>query len=250
VREVTSSGTGLPAAWKLIGRRIGGSPRLSEIRGDPPQLAVSRRAAATQGRGTVNAAPDGESTAFIATRKCARADRIPGVVGESPAVLYPPRGVKVETIVLAGGNAGGLLIYLAILVVAAAGGWKVFTKAGHPGWAAIIPIYNIYILLKIAERPGWWLILYFIPIVGFVITIIVSIDIARNFGKGSGFGVGLAFLWFIFYPILGFGGAQYQGAAGGIGPGAAGGYCAHCGTALAPGDAFCGNCGASTATGM
>jgi hypothetical protein len=149
----------------------------------------------------------------------------------------------VETIVLAG-NGGVLLVYLAILVLVVAGFWKVFTKAGEPGWAAIIPFYNLYILLKIAGRPGWWLILYFIPIVSFIIAIIVGIDVARNFGKGSGFGVGLGILPFIFYPILGFGGATYQGATGGTG--AAGGYCANCGTALAAGDAFCPNCGAST----
>jgi hypothetical protein len=106
-----------------------------------------------------------------------------------------------------------VLLYLAILVLVIAGFWKVFTKAGHPGWASIIPIYNLYILLKIAGRPGWWLLLFIIPIVGFVIAIIVAIDVAKSFGKGTGFGVGLAFLSPIFYPILGFGDAVYQGAA-------------------------------------
>ena len=105
-----------------------------------------------------------------------------------------------------------VLVYLAIAVLVIAGFWKVFTKAGHPGWAAIIPFYNVYILLKIAGRPGWWLLLFLIPVVNFVIAIIVAIDVAKSFGKGTGFGVGLAFLGPIFYPILGFGDATYQGA--------------------------------------
>jgi hypothetical protein len=100
---------------------------------------------------------------------------------------------------------------IAFYVIAVAGMWMTFVKAGHPGWAAIIPIYNIYILLKIAERPIWWLILYFIPFVNIVASIIVSIDVAKKFAKGTGFGIGLALLPIIFYLILGFGSARYQG---------------------------------------
>ena len=103
------------------------------------------------------------------------------------------------------------LIWLAIIVVMIAGFWKVFTKAGHPGWAAIIPIYNLYILTKIAGRPWWWMLLFLVPIVSFVIAIILSIDVAKAFGKGTGFGVGLALLSPIFYCILGFGDATYKG---------------------------------------
>jgi len=104
----------------------------------------------------------------------------------------------------------GLLIWLAILIVVFAGVWKTFTKAGKPGWGAIIPIYNIILLLEIAGRPIWWIILFFIPLVNIIVAILVPIDIAKNFGKGIGFGLGLAFLGFIFFPILGFGSAQYQ----------------------------------------
>jgi hypothetical protein len=113
----------------------------------------------------------------------------------------------------AGGAVGGL-VGLVIGVVIIIAMWKVFTKAGQPGWAAIIPIYNFYILCKVAGRPGWWLLLMLIPFVNFIIFIILSIDIAKNFGKGVGFGLGLAILGFIFWPILGFGSAQYQGGAG------------------------------------
>jgi len=89
-----------------------------------------------------------------------------------------------------------------------------FTKAGKPGWASIIPIYNAIVLLEIAGKPIWWIVLLFIPLVNFIVIIIVVIDLAKNFGKGTGFGLGLAFLPFIFYPILGFGDAKYRGTGG------------------------------------
>ena len=97
----------------------------------------------------------------------------------------------------------------AILMIAAL--WKVFTKAGQPGWAAIVPILNTYFLCKIAGRPGWWVILMLIPIVNFIIWIILCIDVAKSFGKGVGFAIGLLLLPFIFFLILGFGSAQYHG---------------------------------------
>lgn len=112
-----------------------------------------------------------------------------------------------------GNGAGGaifMIIWLAIVVVVIAGLWQTFAKAGKPGWGAIIPIYNVILLLEIARRPIWWILLLLIPVVNMVVGIIVAIDVARNFGKGVGFGLGLAFLGFIFYPILGFGSAQYQ----------------------------------------
>ena len=109
----------------------------------------------------------------------------------------------------------GLLVALLLIVAM----WKVFTKAGQPGWASIIPIYNLYIWCKIVGRPWWWILLMLIPFVNFIICIILCIDLAKSFGKGVGFGIGLALLGIIFFPILGFGSAQYQGpAAGGLTP--------------------------------
>ena len=102
------------------------------------------------------------------------------------------------------------VFYVAIMVAVIAGCWKMFVKAGQPGWGILIPIYNVYLMLKVAGRPGWWLLLMLIPIVNFVVGIVVAIDIARNFGKGIGFVLGMIFLGFIFYPILGFGSAQYR----------------------------------------
>src|SRR5437660_912103 len=102
------------------------------------------------------------------------------------------------------------LLFALLIIVAM---WKVFTKAGQPGWASIIPIYNLYIWCKIVGRPWWWILLMLIPFVNFIVAIILCIDMAKSFGKGAGFGIGLALLGIIFWPILGFSSAQYQGAA-------------------------------------
>jgi hypothetical protein len=107
-----------------------------------------------------------------------------------------------------------IIIPLALVIFVIAALWKVFEKAGQPGWASIIPFYNSYVILKIAGKPGWWLLLYLIPVVNLVIHIIVMIDFARSFGQGTGFGIGLTFLSIIFMPILAFSDAKYIGAPG------------------------------------
>ncbi|RKH07348.1 signal peptidase I [Corallococcus praedator] len=109
------------------------------------------------------------------------------------------------------------IFYFAFIGAMIAGLWKTFTKAGEPGWAAIVPIYNIYVMTKIIGRPAWWIVLALIPCVNFIALFIIGIDMAKSFGKGTGFGIGLALLGPVFYAILGFGDAQYQGpaAAGG-----------------------------------
>ena len=107
------------------------------------------------------------------------------------------------------GSLIAILIWLAVVVFMIAAMWKVFTKAGQPGWGALIPIYNAYLLCKIAGKPGWWVLLMFIPLVNIVITFLVALGVAAHFGRGAGFGVGLFFLPFIFYPILAFGDSSY-----------------------------------------
>jgi hypothetical protein len=116
--------------------------------------------------------------------------------------------------VLSSGGSVLLLIYLVVIAAWLIGNWILYSKAGRPGWASIIPIYSGYVLLKIVGRPGWWLILFLIPVVNLVTYIIVMLDLAKAFGKGSGFGVGLMFLPFIFIPILGFGEARYRDPGG------------------------------------
>ena len=102
------------------------------------------------------------------------------------------------------------IIFLIVII----GLWKVFTKAGEPGWAAIIPIYNYYVILKIVGRPWWWLLLLLIPIVNLIVSIIVAIDLAKSFGKDAVYGVILLWLFSVIgYLILGYGDAEYQGPA-------------------------------------
>lgn len=117
-----------------------------------------------------------------------------------------------------GDDSGGTVAMITVLVqvilaiAIIAGLWKMFTKAGKPGWASIIPIYNAIVLLEIAGKPIWWIILMLIPCVNIIILILVNIDLAKAFGKGTGFGIGLTFLPGIFHMILGFGDAKYVGA--------------------------------------
>jgi len=104
-----------------------------------------------------------------------------------------------------------LFIWLAVFVLTIAGMWKVFAKAGKPGWACIIPVYNLIVLLEISGKPLWWFILFLIPFVNFIVAILVLVALAEKFGKGAGFAIGLLILPFIFYPVLGFGDAVYRG---------------------------------------
>ncbi len=106
-----------------------------------------------------------------------------------------------------------IIIYLAIIVLMIASLWKVFVKAGKPGWAAIVPIYNIIVLIEITGKPLWWFILFLIPFVNYVFLIWTINLVSKSFGKDVGFTLGLLFLPFIFWPILGLGKATYQGPA-------------------------------------
>lgn len=110
-----------------------------------------------------------------------------------------------------------MLLYLAFLLLIIVGMWKMFTKAGKPGWASIIPIYNIVVLIEITGKPLWWIVLLFIPFVNFVVGILINLALAERFGKGAGFAVGLILLSFIFIPILGFGSATYHPASASAG---------------------------------
>jgi len=114
-----------------------------------------------------------------------------------------------------GGQTSGIgiwIIVLAIAVVSAAGMWKVFTKANQPGWTAIIPIYNFYIMLKIGDYSWWWiLIILFVPIVNIYGYYKMHAGVSRAFDRGIGFTLGLWFLPIIFFPLLGFGDYTYQG---------------------------------------
>jgi len=107
-----------------------------------------------------------------------------------------------------------IVLYLAIMILMIASLWTIFSKAGKPGWACIVPIYNLIVLLQIVGKPWWWLLLMLIPIVNIVILILVYHKLSLSFGKGAGFTVGLILLSVIFLPMLAFGGAKYVGPGG------------------------------------
>jgi hypothetical protein len=104
-----------------------------------------------------------------------------------------------------------IIMCLYIRVIGTVGLWFIFKKAEEPGWAAIIPVYNILIAIKVAGKPWWFILLLLIPIVNIIIAILILNGLSKNFGKGGWFTVGLFFLRFIFIAILGFGSAKYIG---------------------------------------
>jgi len=105
-----------------------------------------------------------------------------------------------------------LIVFLPVLLIVISE-WKIFKKAGQPGWACIVPVYNYIVMLDIIKKPFWWVILFFIPLVNVVVAFILVHNMAKVFGKDVGFTLGMIFLPFIFYPILGFGDARYTAPA-------------------------------------
>ncbi len=99
---------------------------------------------------------------------------------------------------------------LALIVLMLVSIWKIYEKAGKPGWAAIVPIYNLIVLLEIVRKPLWWIILLLIPVVNIIFCIIVSHRLSRSFGQGIGFTIGILLLSCVFFPLLAFGEYQYK----------------------------------------
>jgi len=129
--------------------------------------------------------------------------------------------VDVGTQVAGAGLGVAGIIYVALLVFMIVTMWKIFTKAGKPGWACLIPFYNIFVMIDIAGKPAWYFLMFFIPFANFVFAILILAGVAKNFGKGGGFVVGMLFLGIIFFPILAFGSASYNKALEEVPPAAA-----------------------------
>jgi hypothetical protein len=104
------------------------------------------------------------------------------------------------------------LLAFAVAIISVISLWMIFQKAGKPGWASIVPFYNIWILKDITGRPTWWFFVCFIPYVGSVFLLIMYYFLGRSFGKSTSYSVGVALLSFIFLPMLAFSDARYQGA--------------------------------------
>jgi uncharacterized membrane protein YhaH (DUF805 family) len=103
------------------------------------------------------------------------------------------------------------ILIVALCAVLLVAQWRVYTKAGVPGWACLIPVYNLVKLLHITGRSGWWILGFGIPLLNFFVLIRMVFDLAKAFGRGVGFGFGLLLLSPVFIPILGFGKAHYVG---------------------------------------
>ncbi len=121
-------------------------------------------------------------------------------------------------VLTSGTNGGGgaaavmlLLLELALCVFFIFCMWKIFEKAGEEGWKCLIPVYNTYIMFKIATGNGWKMLFMLIPFFNFVYSIMFMFKLAKVFGKGTGFGFGLLFLPYVFIPILALGDAEYEG---------------------------------------
>lgn len=106
------------------------------------------------------------------------------------------------------------LLCLALSLFVIIAHWRVYEKAGQPGWACIIPFYNVYIMTKIVGKPWWWLLMMLIPGINIIFIIWLTNMISKSFGKDEGFTIGLILLGVIFWPILGYGDAVYLGPYG------------------------------------
>lgn len=123
---------------------------------------------------------------------------------------YDPQSAGLVAVLL-----GALLIPMLIVwLISIIGMWKVYEKAGKPGWASIIPIYNVIVMLEIIGKPTIWLLFLLIPCVNIYFGIVMINLLSKSYGQSEGFTVGLIFLPFIFYPVLGFGNYRYLGPAG------------------------------------
>jgi hypothetical protein len=103
---------------------------------------------------------------------------------------------------------------IAAFLLYVAGVWATFEKANRAGWKAIIPVYNWYVMLDIGDNTGLWLVGLVVPVVNFYALYKIHAGVARAFGKGIGYGLGLTFLGVIFFPLLGFGDAQFTKGSG------------------------------------
>ena len=103
------------------------------------------------------------------------------------------------------------LLKIGMFLVFVVGTWRLYTKAGQPGWMAFIPILNALGLLKMAGKPVWWIVPMFIPVIHFIPWFFIAQGLSKSFGKGALFGLGLCVLPFVFAPMLGFSDARYLG---------------------------------------
>ena len=128
-----------------------------------------------------------------------------------PPIQEPPPEAPGFGMALAAMGMIPLLVVGLILLLFLITFWKIFEKAGEAGWKSLIPIYNIFIMIKIAGKPWWWFLLFLIPLVNIIFNLLWCLALGQKFGKSQLFGVGLFLLGFIFFPILAFDSSRYEG---------------------------------------
>lgn len=176
---------------------------------NPPAAAPAANPAPAPGQTPPAAEPTVQSETAQPSAAAPAPAPVPDQAASAPQGL--PTAIPEVNALFAGSIVTILLVLGALCLLIIVAMWVVFTKAGQAGWKSLVPIYNIYILLVIAGVPGWWLILLLIPLVGIVFHLLAMLALAKKFGKGTLFGIGLFILPIIFYPLLAFGGARYEG---------------------------------------
>lgn len=107
---------------------------------------------------------------------------------------------------------GGMLVFMGVvMLIAIISSWKIYTKAGKPGWTCLVPFYNAWVMMEIIGFPGFYFLGMMVPVVGMFFALYCQFRLAKVFGKDVLYTVGLIFLPFIFYPLLAFGGDEYLG---------------------------------------
>ena len=110
-----------------------------------------------------------------------------------------------------GGFLIGVFVFLTMIIISVIlSMWSIFKKAGEPGWAAIVPFYSLFVLVRIVKRPLWWVILLLVPILNILVMFLIYSDLSAHFGKKPQFAVGIFFLPFIFLPIIAFDDSHYN----------------------------------------
>jgi hypothetical protein len=188
---------------------VPGAPPAKPVQGKPSSAARGNIPVASSAQPPKSAAPPPAAVAPV--QKPAVQPPPPPAPKPVPVAPEPPPAAAKFAAVMASSFAlTFVVILIALVVILIASLWKVFAKAGRPGWASVIPVYNLFVLVQISGKPWWWFLLLFVPLIGIVIMILLFMDLAKRFDKHPLFGVGLCFLGFIFFPILAFDGSTYQ----------------------------------------
>ena len=132
------------------------------------------------------------------------------LISNGKTQIFRGENFGIKTILLTSLILLSIKIVLLFIIITIESNWKIYKKAGKKGWASIVPIYNVIVLLEIVKKPHWWIIMFIIPFVNIIFAIRIINLLAKRFEKDEDFTIGLIFLPFIFYPILGLSKLEYN----------------------------------------